>query len=269
MPEEAIVLGSTDSDSRDERPDVGACLRGLLERRRAGVNLEIDAGSLAAGSERGSGKSGTPCSRMQRALATMPACCAAEIGGGALAPPSRNVAHAFSADSNAGDCSLIPEVRSGKPPPGLGSGKFGTSCERIQSAYFTAWAYWLDPPVTVLDLLDDPHAAIATAPLTVTTAIDRLRRWLFKTLRLLALGTSLRSYNGASTAISSPMERFRSSSRPGAADFLGMLERRRLRVVPRSSDLDADPAAAGELRVREAGTPRSRMHCALAIAASF
>jgi hypothetical protein len=121
----------------------------------------------------GSGKFGTPCSRMQRAFATMPACCAAEIGGGWLVPPGCWLAHACCADRNAGDCWLIPDVRSGNPPPGAGSGKFGTPCERIQSEYLTPCANRPDAAAVLLDF-DAPQAPIAIPHVMAANAIGTL-----------------------------------------------------------------------------------------------
>lgn len=108
---------------------VPTCMQALPARSKVG-ELAFPWKSTPAppppGPKVGSGNLGTPCWRMQRALAIMPACCAAEIGGGGLLPPGFSLAHELCADWNAGDCWLIPEVRRGKPPSGLGSGKFGT-----------------------------------------------------------------------------------------------------------------------------------------------
>jgi hypothetical protein len=89
------------------------------------------------------------------------------------------VAHAWSAVLYAGDWTMIPELRSEKPPPGLGSGKFGTPCERMQSEYLTPWAYCTGTgvvePAAVALLADreEPQAAATSAPPTTTSATEK------------------------------------------------------------------------------------------------
>jgi hypothetical protein len=58
------------------------------------------------------------------------------------------------------------------PPPELGSGKFGTPCERMQLAKASP-----EPPAAAPcpGLLDDPHAAMAgTQPNAASTIVRRL-----------------------------------------------------------------------------------------------
>ena len=50
------------------------------------------------------------------------------------------------------------------PPPPLGSGKFGTPCERMQLEYFSpaaAKAVFTPPDAARAETPEDPHAAIA------------------------------------------------------------------------------------------------------------
>ena len=74
-------------------------------------------------------------------------------------------AHAWWADWNAGDCVATPER---SKPPGRGSGKLGTPCERMQSANLTPVLETL--VAAVLGLLADPQAAITSALATTATA---------------------------------------------------------------------------------------------------
>jgi len=81
-------------------------------------------------------------------------------------------AHASWADRNAGDRVSMPE----RPKPsGLGSGKFRTPFERMQSANLTAVLETL--AAAVLGLLADPQAPITSALATTATAIASSRRW--------------------------------------------------------------------------------------------
>jgi hypothetical protein len=70
------------------------------------------------------------------------------------------LAHACCADWNAGARELMLEGRL-TPPFGLGSGKLGTPCLRMQSAYLIP----CEAPLlaAALGLPEDPHAASATA----------------------------------------------------------------------------------------------------------
>jgi hypothetical protein len=66
---------------------------------------------------------------------------------------------------------LIPELELiWTPPPELGSGKFGTPCERMQLANASP-----EPPAAAagFGLLDEPQAPMATTQLTVASAIVR------------------------------------------------------------------------------------------------
>ena len=91
--------------------------------------------------------------------------------------------HAFWADWNAGDWGSIPEPELiWIPPPGPGSGKFGTPWERMQSENLipAASPCELEP---VLDFPEDPHAVSSTAQLTAASATSRLRRRLAAPIR--------------------------------------------------------------------------------------
>jgi hypothetical protein len=61
-------------------------------------------------------------------------------------------------------------------PPGLGSGKLGTPCERMHCASMSGEAPLATP---VLDLAEDPHAATANAKLAAVSAILRRYRSAF------------------------------------------------------------------------------------------
>src|ERR1039458_4618734 len=124
---------------------------------------------------------------MHCALATKLFCCAAVIAGhGPLAFGCR-LAHACCAAWNAGASGLMSGGRL-TLPSGLGSGKVGTPWERMQSAYLIPWGEAPEAPeaAVLVALLEDPQAAIATAPVTAASAIDRPRRWLLGALLLLA-----------------------------------------------------------------------------------
>jgi hypothetical protein len=60
----------------------------------------------------------------------------------------------------------------------------------MQSAYPIAWAFWLDPADALLDLPEDPQAAIATAQVIAASPIDRLWRCCSALLLALALRMS-------------------------------------------------------------------------------
>ena len=68
---------------------------------------------------------------------------------------------------------LMPEVRNGNPPSN-GSGKFGTPCERMQSAYLTFFEYLTDAELFGLDA--DPQAAIASVLIATAMASSNMRR---------------------------------------------------------------------------------------------
>jgi hypothetical protein len=68
---------------------------------------------------------------------------------------------------NAGENGLTPELGLiWTPPPELGSGKFGTPCDRMQLANASP-----EPRAAGLGLLDDPHPATASPQLRAVSAI--------------------------------------------------------------------------------------------------
>jgi hypothetical protein len=96
-------------------------------------------------------------------------------------PPPRSLPHAFWAAWHDGDAGLIPDLllmlKPTPPPEVLGSGKFGTPCERMRDANL------IPPPARfeallmgLLGLLDDPQPAITSTPGTTATAIGTRRR---------------------------------------------------------------------------------------------
>ena len=62
------------------------------------------------------------------------------------------------------------------PPPAIGSGKLGTPCERMQSAYAIPRAPLKPPPLC--EGLEDPQAAIAIADAIAPSMIKGLWRLL-------------------------------------------------------------------------------------------
>src|ERR1019366_3580109 len=159
----------------------------------AGMNIPPVLGNV------GSGQFGTPCLRMPRAWASGAMRCASGSGDPLGRPPGCSLLHVCSADTNAGACSLIPEP--GPPTGEPGSGKFGTPCERMQSANSSASVSPLPVPAALLGLPEDPQAATASTQLTAASAIDRLRRWLLGTLLVPALGMSWDSIGSADGSI--------------------------------------------------------------------
>jgi hypothetical protein len=93
-------------------------------------------------------------------------------------------AHSCCADANAGDDTLISDETL-YPAPALGSGKFGTPCERMQSADATACPMPVDPVVR-LDLADDPQAVIATAHVKAASVTSTLEHSTLTTASVLA-----------------------------------------------------------------------------------
>jgi hypothetical protein len=94
--------------------------------------------------------------------------------------PGRNLPHTVWAATNDGDAGLIPELllRLMWTPPleVVGSGKFGTPRERMQSAYLIPAAAGFDALLlALLGLFDDPQPAITSTPDTTATAIGE--RW--------------------------------------------------------------------------------------------
>jgi len=81
--------------------------------------------------------------------------------------------HVCWADSNTGDCGLMPvPSRLNPPPPALGSGKFGTPRERMHSETFS-FALERDDPTDAApaEWPDEPQAAIAIAHVMAANVI--------------------------------------------------------------------------------------------------
>lgn len=122
----------------------------------------------------GSGKLGTPCVRMQRARRSIASLRVSDTGPWSGPPFGISFIHVFWADWNAGDWGLIPELAPiWTPPDEPGSGKFGTPCERMQSANLMPEASALENPGR--EFADDPHAASASAHPAATRAIAKCR----------------------------------------------------------------------------------------------
>ena len=102
-----------------------------------------------------------------------------------LVLPPTYLAHAFWANRNAGARVLI-QLGITLGPPGLGSGKLGTPCDRMHSASLTAGS----PLATLLDVPEDPQPHSAAAQLAPASAIHRLWRWLPRVSVILSLLTS-------------------------------------------------------------------------------
>jgi len=86
-------------------------------------------------------------------------------------PPGSKLPQLFCAAWKAGEAGLIPELELiWMPPPELGSGKFGTPCDRMQSEYLIPIACPFEDDV-VLGLLEDPQAASASAHPRPTAAV--------------------------------------------------------------------------------------------------
>lgn len=101
-------------------------------------------------------------------------------------PPGRNLPHTFWAAWNDGDAGLTPEpmlMLMWMPPAPrevVGSGKFGTPCERMHDVNLIADAISAAATFEVLllgllDLLEDPQPAITSRPDVTATAIAA--RW--------------------------------------------------------------------------------------------
>jgi hypothetical protein len=87
--------------------------------------------------------------------------------------PGISLAHAFCADRNAGAVVLMSDGMFGKRPPGAGSGKFDTPCERRHRTYSSAWSV---AALAGVPLDAPPHAARPSAP-PITVAISASRRF--------------------------------------------------------------------------------------------
>ena len=130
----------------------------------------------------GSGKFGTPCPRMQLAIASICVMVAADGFSDAAAAPARtrpSFAHAFWANSNPDEVSIpggVWRLTWAPPAPKVGSGKLCTPCERMHRAaasWDRATVEGLEGRLLVLlDVLDDPQPAITSTPDTTTTAVD-------------------------------------------------------------------------------------------------
>jgi len=82
----------------------------------------------------GSGNVDKPCLRMHAASFTIASLRLSDVDPLPGPPPGSNFEHAFWADWKAGDWGSIPELELiWIPPPALGSGKFGTPCDRMQA----------------------------------------------------------------------------------------------------------------------------------------
>jgi len=86
--------------------------------------------------------------------------------------PTKNPAHSFWADLNAGACVFI-ELGTTLGPPGLGSGKLGTPFARMHSASLTAGSL-----AARLEVAMDPQATSAAAQVAPAIAIQRPWRCL-------------------------------------------------------------------------------------------
>jgi hypothetical protein len=140
----------------------------------------------------GSGKFGTPCARMHLAHVRAWAIAAADDDREGANAPGNRFWHADWAALNAGESGLTPgmslrttrvwgpETCAWKGPEALGSGKFGTPCDRMQRENGTPLV--ARPGVlllVVLGLPEPPQAAITSTPETTRTAIGRRRRTPF------------------------------------------------------------------------------------------
>jgi len=160
-------------------------------RKRRGLGIDPRSDRMAipppAGNV-GSGKFGTPCLRMHRALAIAAWRCAAETGGGGPPPPGSSFLHAFSAAWNAGPLKVMPSTVSASlpgvlltpwkpspPGPALGSGKFETPWVRmhfdsangeLSPVAVVPWPVGVEP--------EPPQAAIVMAQMTPAS---RMLRW--------------------------------------------------------------------------------------------
>src|ERR1700722_19887101 len=85
-------------------------------------------------------------------------------------PPGRSFLQLAWAALKAGEDGLIPEL-SWMPPPGLGSGKFGTACERMHSLKVRKAERCAESAVP----FEDPQAA--SAPAHVMAASVTSGRW--------------------------------------------------------------------------------------------
>lgn len=118
----------------------------------------------------GSGKVFSPCARMHWARWTSSTLTASGDGAEAVLAASARFLHALMADWNAGDCRLTPAPAICCPTssPGVGSGKLGTPCARMQSASLIPAVSRLE--AEMLGLAEDPQAATAMEQATARRA---------------------------------------------------------------------------------------------------
>ena len=108
----------------------------------------------------GSGKSGTPCERMQAENASRCCCILANCCGLGCPPFGSTFWQACCAARNFGEFGSIPDPGPIEmPPPLLGSGKFGTPCERMHAENLAASAVFnvRPAPPPELELVDGPR----------------------------------------------------------------------------------------------------------------
>lgn len=112
----------------------------------------------------GSGKSGTPCARMQTAnlsSVTWIACCCAGLGVGS------RPAHAFTASRSCGEFGSMPLLEPSETAPWLlGPGKFGIPCVRIHVENASTPAAFEPPARMPVDLL-----AVVVGPRLATLGV--------------------------------------------------------------------------------------------------
>ena len=128
----------------------------------------------AGGLVTGSGNDANPWARMHRDMSSNLSLSASDAWPPSEPGPGSKLLHALWADWNAGDSGLIPEPTGIlTPPPPPGSGKFGTPCERMQSANLIPVEA---PPAPVDELDEEPHAATAsTQPARASERTGRMR----------------------------------------------------------------------------------------------
>jgi len=109
-----------------------------------------------------------PCRRMHSAVSTISVFCCSVTCCAPGPPPGSSLVQLACAALNDGAAGLIPVPAMLIPPPPLGSGKSGTPCQRMQSAYPTNCGAWAAP--ALCERIEDPRAAIASAHVTAASA---------------------------------------------------------------------------------------------------
>ena len=136
----------------------------------------------------GSGRPAIPCSRMQFAQCRSRAYASGVGGSDWTCLTGSRFLQAVSAVRNAGEDELIPgALRANAPPLGVGSGKLGTPCERMQRAKLSPCCWASDWLALELELPErselggelEPQAAIATAASAATAAAQAFRSRAF------------------------------------------------------------------------------------------